>query len=55
MRRRTALAFLVAAAVGTVPVAGLAQPVMPARGEAVERPELQQLRERAERRFQVIE
>jgi hypothetical protein len=50
-----ALAFLAAAAVGVGPVEALAQPALSARGEAAGRPELQQLRERAERRYQVIE
>jgi len=53
--RGIALAFLAAAAFGFGPAAALAQPATPARGEAPGRPELQQLRERAERRFQVIE
>ncbi len=43
-----ALAFLTAAAVGVGPVEALAQPALSARGEAAGRPELQQLRERAE-------
>jgi hypothetical protein len=50
-----AFAFLAAAAVGVGPVAAIAQSASPARGEAAGRPELQQLRERAERRYQVIE
>ena len=56
MRTRViALAFLAAAAVGLGPAAALSQPAGGPRGEAAGRPELQQLRERAERRFQVIE
>jgi hypothetical protein len=56
MRTRViALAFLAAAAFGLVPAAALAQRAGSPRAEASGRPELQQLRERAERRFQVIE
>jgi len=56
MRTRViALAFLAAAALGLGPAAAPAQTAAPARGESAGRPELQQLRERAERRFQVVE
>jgi hypothetical protein len=56
MRTRViALAFLAAAAVGLGPAAALSQPAGSPRAQAAGRPELQQLRERAERRFQVIE
>jgi len=56
MRTRViALAFLAAAAAGVGPAAALAQTGSTARADAAARPELQQLRERAERRFQVVE
>ena len=50
-----ALVFLAASAVGFGPTAATAQPASPAPADTSARPELQQLRERAERRFQVIE
>jgi hypothetical protein len=56
MRTRVmALALLAAAAVMAGPITAFAQPAGAARAEAPGRPELQQLRERAERRFQVVE
>jgi hypothetical protein len=55
LTRVIALAFLASAAVGLDPAAALSQPAGSARAQAAARPELQQLRERAERRFQVIE
>jgi len=56
MRTRViALAFLAAAAAGVGPAAAVAQTDSTARADAAARPELQQLRERAERRFQVFE
>jgi len=56
MRTRViALAFLAAAAAGVGPAAAVAQTDRTARADAAARPELQQLRERAERRFQVFE
>jgi hypothetical protein len=55
MRTRVIALALLAAAVGFGPGPALAQPAGSARDEAAGRPELQQLRERAERRFQVIE
>ena len=53
--RGIALAILAAAAVGLAPAPVLAQPAGAVRGEGAARPELQLLRERAERRFQVLE
>ena len=50
-----ALGFLAASAVGFGPTAATAQPASPAPADTSARPELQQLRERAERRFQVID
>jgi hypothetical protein len=56
MRTRViALAFLAAAAAGVGPAAAVAQTDSTARADAAARPELQQLRERVERRFQVLE
>ena len=55
MRTRLIVLAVLAAAVGFGPVPALAQPAGSAGDEAAARPELQQLRERAERRFQVIE
>jgi hypothetical protein len=56
MRTRVmALALLAAAAVMAGPIPAFAQPAGGARAETAGRPELQQLRERAERRFQVVE
>ncbi len=56
MRTRViALAFLAAAAAGVGPAVAVAQTDSTARADAAARPELQQLRERAERRFQVFE
>jgi hypothetical protein len=56
MRSRVmTLAILVAAAVAIGPVAATAQPTQDARADAAGRPELQVLREKVERRFQVIE
>ncbi|HSP90726.1 MAG TPA: hypothetical protein VLN08_07465, partial [Vicinamibacterales bacterium] len=53
--RLIALAFLAAAAAGVGPAAAVAQTDSTARADAAARPELQQLRERVERRFQVLE
>ena len=50
-----ALAFLAAVTVGSIPAAAIAPSDNAVQAEAAARPELQQLRERAERRFQVIE
>jgi hypothetical protein len=55
MRTRVIALVVLAAAVGLGPVPALAQRAGSARDEAAARPELQQLRERAERRFQIIE
>lgn len=56
MRTRViALAFLAAAAAGVGPATAVAQTGSTARADAAARPELQQLRERVERRFQVLE
>jgi hypothetical protein len=55
MRTHVMALALLAAAVGLGAAPATAQPAGSVRDEAAVRPELQQLRERAERRFQVIE
>ena len=55
MRTRVMALVLLAAAAGLGSAPALAQPAGSVREDAAARPELQRLRERAERRFQVIE
>jgi len=55
MRTRVMALALLAAAMSLGPVPALAQPAGSARAEAAGQPAVQQLRERAERRFQVME